>query len=362
MPVNLKVMLEGMFKVKASDLHLKTNHVPMLRVNTKVTPVKHPELTAEDVRQVLREIMPSRLNETFETQGSADFAYEIEGLGRFRTAAFRQKGTVSIVMRRINPEPPTFEELQLPKPVEKIPGYSRGLVLVTGITGSGKSSTLAAIIDKINATKRTHIITVEDPIEFLYKDKYSLVNQMEVGSDVPTFGAAMRRILRFDPDTILIGEMRDRETVQTALEAVDTGHLVFSTLHTSDAKLTINRILHFFEQREEEMILDMLAINLNAIISQRLLAKSGGGLIPACEILFNTPIIKKLIREGRIEEIEQVLKNGDGGMQTFDMCLANLVRAELITLDTAIPQATDENALRRLIRGESSAGDRAGLI
>ncbi|NQU42557.1 PilT/PilU family type 4a pilus ATPase, partial [bacterium] len=266
--MNLTRLLEGSFQVKASDIHLKWDQAPVLRVNSKLTPVKHPVLTDEDLEQAVREILPPRLQDTFDTEGAADFAHNMPGLGRFRVAAFHQRGHISITCRRITPQPPELEELSLPKVIEKLTRLNRGLVLVTGITGSGKSSTLAALLHRINRTRRAHIVTIEDPIEYLFQDDQCIINQMEIGLDCPSFNVAMRRILRFDPDIIMIGEMRDRETVATAIEAVDTGHLVFSTLHTSDAKQTINRVLHFFEKREEQMILELLAHNLKAVISQ----------------------------------------------------------------------------------------------
>ncbi|MFP4380461.1 MAG: type IV pilus twitching motility protein PilT [Candidatus Sumerlaeia bacterium] len=361
--MNLNRLLEGTFKVKASDLHLKVGHVPLLRVNGTLRPIKHEEITVENVETVLKEVLPDRLKERFENEGAADFAYSLPPSGRFRVAAFHQRGNISITFRRIDSTPPILEDLNLPGPVARFADVMRGLVLVTGITGSGKSTTLASIINRINKKHKKHIVTIEDPIEYVYKDELSLINQIEVGPDTPSFGVTMARILRFDPDVIMVGEMRDRETVETGIEAVDTGHMVFSTLHTSDAKQTINRLLHFFDQREEEMILELLALNLRAIVSQRLISRTDSpGLVPACEVLLNTPIVTKLINEGRIAEIEQVLKNGEDGMQSFDMSLAKMVKDGWIDIDTAMSQAADESAMRRMVRGEFSAGDRSGLI
>ena len=361
--MNLSRLIEGMFKVKASDLHLKVGISPIMRVNGRLTSVKHPPVTEEEILQTVNEILPHRLLGTFEKDGAADFAYEAGALGRCRVAAFHQRGHVSITFRRINPEPPTIEQLMLPPILNQICDVHRGLILVTGITGSGKSSTLAAMIQILNSKRRSHIVTVEDPIEYVFKDAQCLVNQMEIGPDCPSFAVAMRRILRFDPDIIMIGEMRDRETVATGIEAVDTGHLVFGTLHTSDAKQTINRILHFFDKREEEMILEMLAHNLRAIVSQRLLPRDDqSGLVPVCELLINTPIIFKLIIEARVADIDQILKGGEKGMQSFDLALANMVRAKLISVETAMENCADEASVRRMIRGEFSAGDRAGIV
>lgn len=361
--MNLMRLIEGMFKVNASDLHLKVGLSPVMRVNGRLTPVKHPPLTPEEMREALNEILPPRLHGSFEKDGASDFALDLNTIGRCRVAVFHQRANISMTFRRINPSPPSIEDLNLPPILKQLSDVYRGLILVTGITGSGKSSTLAAIMQRINTSRRAHVVTVEDPIEYLFKDGQCLVNQMEIGVDCPSFDVAMRRILRFDPDIIMVGEMRDRETIETGIEAVDTGHLVFSTLHTSDAKQTINRILHFFEKNEEEMILELLAHNLKCILSQRLLPREDKpGLVPVCEILFNTPIMTKLIIEGRVAEIDQVLKGGEKGMQSFDLALAGMVRAKMISMETALEQCADESSLRRLIRGEFSAGDRAAII
>ena len=283
------------------------------------------------------------------------------GVARFRVASFRQRGNISIAFRRVSIDAPLIPDLNLPEVVSRLPKVTRGMILVTGVTGSGKSTTLAGILNQINVTRREHIVTVEDPIEYLFDDKLSLVNQLEVGLDCPAFGNAMKHILRFDPDIIMIGEMRDRDTIDTALQAVDTGHLVLSTLHTSDAKQTINRILHFFEKDDQPLVLEQLSLNLHTIISQRLLPRSDiEGLIPACEILVNTPIVSKLIAEGRIDDIQQALKNEEADMQSFDMALAKLVKGQKITMEEALKYCSDEATLRRMIRGEVSAGDRSG--
>jgi twitching motility protein PilT len=314
---------------------------------------------------LVAEIIPERLRKDFKENGAVDFAYTLpDEAGRCRTAAFHQRDHISMTFRRISMTIPTIEELNLPEVVKTFVDITRGLFLVTGITGSGKSTTLAGLVNGVNNTRRGHIITIEDPIEYLFpNDGMCLINQMEIGVDTPSFGHAMRHILRCDPDIILVGEMRDRETVETAIQAVDTGHMVFSTLHTSDAKQTVNRILHFFENSEEKMILELLAANLYALVAQRLVPRCDTkGVIPACEVLINTPIVGKLIFEGRINDIQQVLKNGDKGMQSFDMALANHVKSGKVALEVALSEAADASTLQRLIKGVSSAGDRAGLI
>ena len=365
MSLNIARLVEGMYQIKASDLHLKVGFPPNMRVSSKMTPVKHPHVTDDDMTALVREIVPARLQDDLRKNGAVDFAYSLpDESGRCRVAAFHQREHVSMTFRRISMIIPTMDDLNLPEVVKTFIDISRGLFLVTGITGSGKSSSLAAMVQAVNTTRRGHIITIEDPIEYLFPaEGLCLINQMEVGTDTPSFGQAMRHILRCDPDIILIGEMRDRETVETAIQAVDTGHMVFSTLHTSDAKQTVNRILNFFDNTEEKMILELLSNNLYALISQRLLPRCDTpGVIPACEILVNIPIVTKLIREGRIDDIQQVLKNGDKGMQSFDMALASLVKANKISLETALAESSDASSLHRLIKGVSSAGDRAGLI
>jgi twitching motility protein PilT len=361
--MNLRTLLEGMKRVDASDLHLKVGSPPVLRIYSRLRPLDHPPITSEEMRQALDSILPERLRRAFEEEGIADFAHELSDAVRFRVAAYHHRGHVSISVRLIDPDVPTPEELNLPETVRPLSELTHGMMLVTGITGSGKSTTLAALIGLINNSRREHIITIEDPIEFVHKNRLSIINQMEVGLDCPSFRSAVWRILRFDPDIILVGEIRSRETIEAALQAVDTGHLFLSTLHTSGAKETIRRILHFFDRTEEQTILDMLAQHLRAIISQRLLPRCDKpGLIPACEILLNIPIVSKLIREGRIDDIEQVLRNREARMQSVDVALALLVREKKIALEDAVRESSDEAGLRRMIRGDLSPGDRAGLV
>lgn len=361
--MNLNALLEGMVKVNASDLHLKVGAAPVLRINSILRSVDHPPLTVEDIDGVLETIMPARLKDTYETEGAVDFAYTLGKVSRYRVAAFHQRELKGVAIRRISFNVPLLDDLNLPPAIGKLTKLNRGLILVTGVTGSGKSSTLAAMLQEINNSRRDHIVTLEDPIEFVFTDNLCMVNQMEVGADVKSFRLAMSRIMRFDPDIVMVGEMRNSETVAAAIEGSDTGHLVLSTLHTSDAKQTINRILHFFPKDEEELVLEQLALNLRASISQRLLPRSDiKGLIPACELLINTPIVGKLIREGRIDDIQQALKNQDEDMQSFDVSMALLVRDKKIAIETALQYCSDEAGLRRLIRGEKSAGDKGALI
>lgn len=361
--MNLEALLDATAKVGASDLHLKLGAPPQLRIDTRLRSVEHPPLTAEELSEAANTYIPPRLREQFETTGCVDFAHTTPAGGRFRFAVFHQRGVISLAIRRINPVPPLLQDLNLPPAVANLLNLNRGFVLVTGVTGSGKTTTLAALIQEVNISRREHIVTIEDPIEYIFKDDKAIINQMEVGSDCDSFRGIMAHVVRFDPDIIMLGEMRSRDTVEAALAAADTGHLVLSTLHTSDAKQTINRILHFFDKDEEQLILEQLSLNLRAIISQRLLPRSDiKGRVPAIELLINTPIVSKLISEGRIAEIQQALKNRDADMQTFDISLVYLVRDNRISMEVALKNCADESAMRRMIRGDFSADDKSGLI
>lgn len=361
--MNIHALLEGMLKLKASDLHLKVGSPPMLRINGTLRPVDHPPLDGNTTAEIMRQMAPPSKRKQFDEIGTADFSYSIPQVARFRVNIFHQRGSVSLAIRLVTFDIPDFKELNLPPVVEQIADEQRGLVLVTGVTGSGKSSTLAAIIQHINNTRRTHIITVEDPIEYLFRDNLSIINQLELGVDVASFEVALKHILRQDPDIIMIGELRDRSTVQTALMATETGHMVLGTLHTTDARQTLNRILHFFSADDQPLILEQLSLNLRAVISQRLLRRMDvKGRIPAVEILRNTPIVSKLIREGRITELAQAMKNQDLGMQTFDQSLTDLVRRGIVSLEEGLKYAADPDALRRNVRGVYAEGDRRGLI
>jgi len=361
--MNIHALLEGMAQLNASDLHLKVGSPPMLRINGALRPVDHPPLDSKTTAEVMRQMAPPDKRKIFDQLGTADFSYSIPQVARFRVNIFHQRGSVSLAIRLVTYEIPDFKKLNLPAVVEDIANERRGLVLVTGVTGSGKSSTLAAMIQHINNTRREHIITIEDPIEYLFRDNLSIINQLELGVDVVSFEVALKHVLRQDPDVIMIGELRDRDTVKTALMATETGHLVFGTLHTSDAKQTLNRILHFFTAEDQPLILEQLSLNLRAVISQRLLRRHDiKGRIPAVEILRNTPIVSKLIREGRITELAQAMKNQELGMQTFDQSLTGLIRAGVITLEEGLKYSADPDALRRNVKGAYAEGDRRGLI
>jgi len=356
-------LLEAMIKMKASDLHLKVGSPPMFRVNGILHPLDHDKVTPKDTEDAMETITPARKRQSFDIAGTADLSYSIPGVARYRINIFHQRGSISLAARLVSINIPTFEDLHLPPVLSKISDHRTGLILVTGITGSGKSSTLAAIIHHINRTRRAHVITIEDPIEFLHRDNKCIVNQLELGVDIESFETALKHILRQDPDVILIGEMRDRETAKTALTAAETGHLVLSTLHTPDSVQTINRILHFFTADDERLILEQLSLNLRAVVSQHLLRSADkSGRIPACEIMINSPIVSKCIREGHVTEIKQAIQNQEDGMQSFHQSLVALTREKKITFEEGLKYCDDEAKFRRNVTGRYAEGDRGGLV
>ena len=343
----------------ASDIHLKLDRPPMVRKDGAVTPVPDwPPLTQRDLDVALEHVCalaPARLAGFHET-GDLDIAYAAEGLPRFRVNAFRQRGATSFAFRVIPRTVPTFEQLNLPPGVTKLADEHRGLVLVTGATGSGKTTTLAAMIDYINRSRAQHIVTIEDPIEILHPDQSSIVNQREVGLDTESFGQALRRALRQDPDVILIGELRDAETAQTALQAAESGHLVFSTMHTVDAAETVGRMVEFFPPLKQQQIRSIMAGVLRGVISQRLLPSVGGGRVAAVEVMITNARIADLIRESRTEEITEAIAEGAFfQMQTFGQALIQHVLAGRVDREVAADAATNrhdfvvalEGALRR---------------
>lgn len=361
--VDVQQLLEGMVKLKASDLHLTVGSPPMYRINGELRPLDSPPLTPQQTSEAMQSIIPPRKRQIYDEVGTADFSFAIPGTARYRINVFHQRGSAALVARMVHEKVPTAKELGLPDVVLRIADARRGLILVTGVTGSGKSSTLAAMITHINETRRSHIITVEDPIEFLYVHKRSIVNQIELGIDIRDLQSALKHVLRQDPDTILFGEIRDRESMKVALTATETGHLVFATLHTSDSYQTITRILNLFETAEEKLILTELSAHLKAVISQRLVRRADNkGRVAACEIMINVPIITKLISEGRIHDMRQAIQNGEEGMQTFRMALVEMVRADIITLEEGLKHEDDAAAFRRAVKGRYAGADRAGII
>ena len=349
---------------KASDLHLKVGNYPHIRVDGELVPLTdQPRISAEDMLNMAFSMMSNRQKQKFKEQAELDMAYGVAGLGRFRVNVFQQRGNVGLVLRVIPTKIRSLDELYLPKIVEQICDEQRGMVLVTGVTGSGKSTTLAAMIDRINSGRPEHIITIEDPIEFLHRDKKGFVNQREVEVDTPSFASALRASLRQDPDTILVGEMRDLETIQTALHAAETGHLVFSTLHTLDAVETINRIIAVFPPPEQKQIRLQLAAVLKSVISQRLVRRADGtGRVPAVEVLMTTAYIKEcIIIPEKTRMIKEALQAGTSqyGMQTFDQSLYDLYTQGLISYETALENASNPDDFKLRVQGIASTADQA---
>ncbi|MDP8908267.1 MAG: type IV pilus twitching motility protein PilT, partial [Chloroflexota bacterium] len=346
---------------RGSDLHLKVPSRPIVRVHGSMEPIEGSEpLQPEDTDRVVRQMLtdPTRLAE-FETDHEVDFSYAVQGLARFRVNAFYQRGTISVVMRAIPVDIKSLDELALPPVLRTLAEKERGIILLTGTTGSGKSTTLAAIINHINQTMRKHIVTIEDPIEFLHADNNSIVNQREVGMDTASFKRALRRVLRQDPDVILVGEMRDEETVQTALSAAETGHLVLSTLHTVDAPETINRIIDFFPPHQHQQARAMIAGTLQGIISQRLVkTPDGSGRVACCEIMVKTGRVHDMILDpNQTGQLSEVIAEGEYyGMQTFDQALLKHLRAGRISLDEAMHTASAPHDFKLMVAAESRDG------
>jgi twitching motility protein PilT len=354
----LKIALKG----GASDIHLKSGLPPMFRVDGALVPLKNGErLMPEEIQGMAVAIMNPVQKARFEDTREVDLAYGIPGLGRFRVNAFQQRGTVGIVFRVIPFGVKSIEHLHLPKVIQSIAMEQRGLILVTGTTGSGKSTTLAAMIEYINANRTCHIMTIEDPIEFLIRDRRSIVNQREIGVDTQSFSTALRSALRQDPDVILVGEMRDFETIETAITAAETGHLVMSTLHTLDATETINRIISVFPPYQQKQIRLQLASILKAVISQRLVPRADGkGRVPALEVLVSTARIRECIADkDRTKEIHDAIAKGytTYGMQTFDQSLMSLVKQKLVTYDEALKHVSNPDDFALRFRGIGSTSD-----
>ena len=349
---------------KSSDLHLKVGNYPYVRVDGDLHPLtQYPRFSSEDMLNMAFSMMTNRQKQKFKENTELDMAYGVAGLGRFRVNVFQQRGNVGMVLRVIPTKIRTLEELYLPKIIDRICEENRGIVLVTGTTGSGKSTTLAAMIDRINSARTDHIITIEDPIEFLHRDKKGFVNQREVEVDTASFGSALRAALRQDPDVILVGEMRDLETIHTALLAAETGHMVFSTLHTLDATETVQRIIAVFPPPEQKQIRLQLAGTLKAIVSQRLIRKSDGiGRVPAVEVLIATEYIRDcIINPDKTRLIRDAVAAGVSqyGMQTFDQSIYDLYTQGLITLDEALANATSVDEFKLRIAGIRTTSDSA---
>lgn len=356
----LEVILREMLDRGASDMHIRAGATPVLRIMDTLQPSRTGEkLSAEQTRTLAYALMTERQRKRYEERLEVDLSYSLSTVGRFRGNVYQQRGTINIALRVVPMTIPSMEELSLPPAVKKLADLQRGLILVTGITGCGKSTTLAAMIDYINSTREDHIITIEDPIEFMHQDKKSIVSQRELGLDTFGFADALRNVVRQDPDDILLGEMRDLETMQAAMTSAQTGHLVLSTIHTIDAGQTISRIVDMFPPHQQTQIRIQLADTLKGVISQRLIKRADKpGLIPAVEILVVTPLVKKAIEENNLSDISNAMRQGGYyGMQTFNQSLVAHFNAGRVKLDDAMAAASNPEELMLAVRGIESGSD-----
>ena len=351
MELDFAAVLLQVMEREASDLHLTAGSPPMIRQDGKLQALDYPPLTPQTTREVIYSILTNDQRQKLETEWQIDLAYSIPGRARFRVNAYFQRASLSAAFRLIPHDMPSLGELGLPPVIKDFTKKPRGLVLVTGPTGSGKSTTLAAMLDLINEVRHEHILTIEDPIEFLHRHKRCIINQRELGADAQTFGLGLKAALRQDPDVILVGEMRDLETISTALTAAETGHLVFATLHTQDTAQTVDRIVDVFPPEQQQQVRVQLSVSLQGIVTQQLLPRADGqGRIAGCEILVPTPAVRNLIREGKTHQIYSALQTGGQfGMQTMDAALAQLVREHKITRELAESRSSAPEELRRLM-------------
>lgn len=355
-PVDLTRLLKITLEKRASDLHLTAGAPPIARVDGELIPLEYPVLRPRDIEQMLFSVLDSNLKAIFEEKLELDFSYSLPGISRFRGNLMRQRGSLAAAFRVVPFSPPGLEELGMPPALVSVLkglcGLPRGLILVTGPTGNGKSTTLAAMIDLINQTRSVNIVTVEEPIEFLHRHKKSVIKQREVGSDTHSFADALRHVLRHDPDVILIGEMRDQESISIALTAAETGHLVFSTLHTQTAPLTVHRIVDVFQDYMRNQIRQQLADTLQAVVSQQLVPRADGkGRVVAVELMLSTPAVRNLIREGKEHQLYTTIQTSRSlGMQTMDQALAELCLSGKITREVAFSRCVDKAELERLLQ------------
>ena len=344
-----------MVKHNSSDLHIKVGEPPVFRVAGQLARMQSaPPFTAKDCEELLTPIMSERDRKMLGEQGYCDFAYFVEGVGRYRCNLFRQLGNLSAAIRRVNLHIPSYQELMLPSQVAACAEFEQGLILVGGVTGSGKSTTIASILNDINARRRCHILTIEDPVEYVFTDDKAIVNQREIGIDVPDFAHALRSAVREDPDVMLVGEMRDAETFETALTAAETGHLVFGTIHSSSTSQTIGRLLDLFPPAKHAQMRTAMAFNLRCVLNQKLLKGTSKEVprVPAVEVMFLTPIIKKMILEGEDHKVaEAVSKDTDNGCESYTRALIRLYREKKITMDTALKAAPNPEELRMAMSG-----------
>lgn len=351
--LNIDSLLKEAVMADASDIHLTVGVPPIFRVRGGLIATQYPPLAAADTEAIVAAMTNAEQQQKFQEIGELDFSYAIAGLSRFRVNIFRQRGSSAIAIRVVTEQVPTLEQLGHPDVLKTLARKPRGLVLVTGPTGSGKSTTLAAMIDLINTEQSCHIITLEDPIEYLHKHKKSIVNQREIHADTKSFANALRSALREDPDVILVGEMRDVETISIAITAAETGHLVFATLHTGDAAQTIDRIIDVFPTYQQQQIRIQLSLTLQGIVAQQLLPRlDGSGRVAAMEVLMATPAVRNLIREGKTHQLVSIIQTGaKNGMKAMDMSLRELYRNGIVTYEEALMRAMDQETFIRLVNG-----------
>jgi twitching motility protein PilT len=348
----LRDLLEKAVSMHSSDIHLKTDCEPIFRIHGQITESGFDVLNLEAMTAIVKDVLPSWLTRIYETEHEADFSLAEEGLGRFRVNLFDSQGKPTLALRHVRTSIPTIEELRLPEQVRPLADVERGIILVCGTTGSGKSTTLAALIGEINKTQRTRIITIEDPVEYMFIDDQSVITQREVGLDTLSFQNALKHLMRQDPDTILIGEMRDRTSIRTALLAAETGHLVFSTLHAGTSDLAVPRMLDVFPPDEQDQIRLGLAGNLYACLCQRLIPSTDGSVVPAVEIMINTSTVKKLLEKNQIDVLGAAIETGgEDGMQTFNQAIYKLIKGGLITEKEGMRFATNPESLRMNLQG-----------
>ncbi|OGS22696.1 MAG: type IV pili twitching motility protein PilT [Elusimicrobia bacterium RIFOXYA2_FULL_39_19] len=355
--VNMQDLLLLMVEKNASDLHITTGLPPMLRVDGELIPTQYEKMTSDISQRLIYSLLTDTQKEKFEANNELDLSFGIKGVGRVRMNVYRQRGSIGAAFRSISNKIPNFEELGLPPIAYEVMKIPKGLILVTGPTGSGKSTTLASMIDFLNEHNQSHILTIEDPIEYIHLHKKSVVNQREVGTDTNSFPLALKYVLRQDPDIILVGEMRDLETIQAAITIAETGHLVFATLHTTDAASSINRMVDVFPPHQQAQVRSQLSFTLQAVFSQILIPHaSGTGRCLGCEVLIVTPGIRNLIRDLKTEQIALAMQTGGKfGMQTMNMCLANLYLKRQITYQEALMHTSDMEDLKRLIQKENTS-------
>jgi twitching motility protein PilT len=344
----LKIAVSG----NASDIHIKVGTPVIFRINRELVAVECPNPTVDWMNRVIETIVPTHMKKKLEEDREVDFSYFIPDVGRFRTNVFQQRGTWALAMRHVKATVPSFEALGLPESLKSLAETPRGIVLVAGATGSGKSTTLAALLEHVNNNYKKHIITLEDPIEFVFEDNQSVIEQREIGLDTASFYGALKHVLRQDPDIIMLGEMRDATTFTAAMSAADTGHLVFSTLHTTNAAQSITRILDFFKADDREQARRQLSGTLRGVICQRMVPTVDGRMTPALEILVNSPLVKKMLEENRLEKLTAAIETGsDDGMCTFNQSLFNLVKAGRVTEKEALAKASNAQALEMNFKG-----------